>query len=731
MLADKLVTDVSNYVLEIQNLKTEGKILRVKTILSGKELKKEYGFLESLDISAEPSAATAFCGIKNIEFTKDDILVIICSGKGNFNPEVLDMEGQLGNLGTGTDTLLEYSAFVEKDPEKAKVIRGRELLNSVEIGDQKKFNFLMAMQKSNRGSVSLEERDSGGNTPLCLAAAKGADEFTAKLLEAGARVSAKNRDDETPLILACLQKNQKETREMDLPDLAWSRMQEDVEGGENTWKEEEMEGNYSNVVYRLLENGADIFQRDGEGRGVLLAAIESEDTRTISMILNKSRELCEEELNEIEEVGKLEKLENEMEKRWKEAKTETEMFDALCGQIDLDVRSSVTSGRRELWKKIKDKYLRLFENQSGTSPLARAIEKDERELAEDLIEWIIFLEGNPFEMQKNGWSVLIPAMAKGEEDTLFLLKKIMQYTKDMKQCSPINERYRGYTPLHLIARMKGKKTKDLIQLIVRFEEDMEKEDIFGKLPLELAIISRNDEAAALLVNLGKKKHEEKMERNNEAIKASNRGDMDRLEKLMGKMDTIGIPKSVNSRLLFKILKRAKEDQRRIYLIYECVKNFHENIEAETGETSFAGGLHSLVELNDDYDWDYQEIVNCTSSPPYILKKMIELGVNLEETDSEGRTALLYAIEARLEKAAIMLVKGGAKTDSGTGRGETALELAEKWGMEDLKDWLEDPKGMEKMEEKLKERFGSGKQEKKFSDEEREFIKREFIKKIRK
>ncbi len=164
--------------------------------------------------------------------------------------------------------------------------------------------------------------------------------------------------------------------------------------------------------------------------------------------------------------------------------------------------------------------------------------------------------------------------------------------------------------------------------------------------------------------------------------------MDEAHKL-GIENGIIEPQSVNSRILFKTLHNAKTDMEKHNAVYECVRNYNAK-----GETDFplSWGLHPLAELNGKYDWDFQqelmEHAEEYKTLSYILNKLIELGVDLEETDSEERTALIYAIEAGLEKAAIMLVRGGANTDDKTKEGETALELAEKKGMEGLKKWME-------------------------------------------
>lgn len=205
-LADKLVTDVSNYLLSLERLKLED-ALRVNTILSGRKLKGEYEFVNSLGISAEPSAVTAFCGIDNMEFSKNDVLVLICSGRGNFNPDVLWSVGQASSLGVGTDTLLEYSAVVEHDPKRAMAIRGRELLNAVENSNHHSFNFLMAMRRSNPESVSLEELDKNGNSALGIAMVRGEFDMAISLMNAGAHMLENDASVVNKLLQEVVEKN--------------------------------------------------------------------------------------------------------------------------------------------------------------------------------------------------------------------------------------------------------------------------------------------------------------------------------------------------------------------------------------------------------------------------------------------------------------------------------------------------------------------------------------------
>ncbi len=390
-LADKLETDVSNYLVSLERLISEN-ILRVKTLLSGKELKEEYESINSLGISAEPSAVTAFCGIKNFGLGKNSIIVIINSGRGNFNPDIVESIGQENKLGVGTSTLLEYSALVERDPEKAKRIRGRKLLEAVKNNDNKTFTFFMAENKSNPDNVSLEERDDKGNTPLCLAAAKGFANFTERLLRQGADNTVINNEGKTPLMLACMQKDIKELERRKeistVGDLAVAYLRQDLEGiteeliDEKYWTDRY----YVKVVCNLLENGADIFQRDYEGRGMLLAAIEGENRQIISEILKKAREIYEKEVKEIEE--EFDGIEKEDE--------EPETFDKLMGLVCNDIFRAGMPSKKELLNKIKNKHLKLFENQAGTSPLICAIDKEDEELAEILIEHTVSLGGKPF-----------------------------------------------------------------------------------------------------------------------------------------------------------------------------------------------------------------------------------------------------------------------------------------------------------------------------------------------
>lgn len=509
-----------------------------------------------------------------------------------------------------------------------------------------------------------EERDAEGNTPLCITASRGYSGRTVELLKHGADISAKNKQGRTPLMLACLQ--------------------DGVDKGKGEYSEKSIENRYLGVIESLLENGSDIFERDNGGMGALSAAIRGGDKYAPYAICRRAGELYSKEMKKAK-------------KKFLEEK-KNEGSEGLPKRDD-DEKLEGT------YLEIQYRFSDLFENEAGLNPLMYTIMKKDFELSEMLIKLTIMMRGNPFEEKYNRKSALTVALDEGEECTLFILEQMEKHKEAIEaRCNLTSFNMdtpakNGMTPLCMIASLRNEKSVEIINRMVKLGADIEKESLAGQTPLEIAIKNKNVEVATSFVDIGNKKHEKNMKKYEEVWAAIDSGDMDKAYKLKIK-NAVMRPQSVNSKVLFKTLKRAKKDRKKVEAVDECVRNYNKRKEAETGETSLDWGVHGLVEMNDDYDWDYQTGIGIPRSPPYMLEKIIELGIDLEETDSEGRTALIYAIDAGLEKAAIMLVEGGAKTDVATNQGKAVLDLAEEKGMEDLKKWVNDPKEMRAQQEEI-------------------------------
>jgi threonine dehydratase len=83
-IADKLVNAYSKFRELFNGLLKEG-LAGLMTIDSEKEISHEYGYLNSIGIDVEPSAAVAFCGAEKYGLSPDDTAVIINTGKGVFD----------------------------------------------------------------------------------------------------------------------------------------------------------------------------------------------------------------------------------------------------------------------------------------------------------------------------------------------------------------------------------------------------------------------------------------------------------------------------------------------------------------------------------------------------------------------------------------------------------------------------------------------------------------------
>lgn len=87
-IADKLVNGYSKFKPIIKKFIEKGRVELIKVDES--EIYKEYNYLNSIGISVEPSAAVAFCGAEKYNLKRDDIVVIVNTGKGIYNQKAID-----------------------------------------------------------------------------------------------------------------------------------------------------------------------------------------------------------------------------------------------------------------------------------------------------------------------------------------------------------------------------------------------------------------------------------------------------------------------------------------------------------------------------------------------------------------------------------------------------------------------------------------------------------------
>jgi threonine dehydratase len=87
-IADKLVSGYSKFKPLVKKLVDEGR-MELRAIAEG-NLAREYGWLNMHGISAEPSAAAAFCGALKYDLKPTDIVVIINTGKGIYDQSAVE-----------------------------------------------------------------------------------------------------------------------------------------------------------------------------------------------------------------------------------------------------------------------------------------------------------------------------------------------------------------------------------------------------------------------------------------------------------------------------------------------------------------------------------------------------------------------------------------------------------------------------------------------------------------
>lgn len=87
-IADKLVNSYSKFKGFVRRFVEEGKI-ELLTVSEG-EIEREYGYLNRIGLSCEPSAAAAFAGAIKYGIKQDDIVVIVNTGKGVYDQDAVD-----------------------------------------------------------------------------------------------------------------------------------------------------------------------------------------------------------------------------------------------------------------------------------------------------------------------------------------------------------------------------------------------------------------------------------------------------------------------------------------------------------------------------------------------------------------------------------------------------------------------------------------------------------------
>lgn len=175
--ADKLQTGFSSYELLVRTLVQDG-IADIR-VVDGDSIIERCKFLMKMGIDVEPSAAVAFIGALQYGFTKEDRVVIVGSGNGNYwGVEESGSRRDKKKLEIGLGRKREEAAYVVEDRGTKMAHLANDLHNAILNGDIKKFDELLA------DSAPTDWTDDLGSCPLSIAISKGNAEMVKKLIKA-------------------------------------------------------------------------------------------------------------------------------------------------------------------------------------------------------------------------------------------------------------------------------------------------------------------------------------------------------------------------------------------------------------------------------------------------------------------------------------------------------------------------------------------------------------------
>jgi ankyrin repeat protein len=180
--------------------------------------------------------------------------------------------------------LLAWQSFAARSARAADPARpalpSAEFVQAIRDGDTKRVSILLS------AGANVNARDPEGNTPLILAALYARPDCVELLLKKGADPNAANKAGVTPLIRAAT-----DHEKAKLLLAAGAKVQVHTELGNTPLILAARRSGNNRTVRLLLDQGADVKERNRLGVSALLAAAASGDLATVRMLLDKGAEV--------------------------------------------------------------------------------------------------------------------------------------------------------------------------------------------------------------------------------------------------------------------------------------------------------------------------------------------------------------------------------------------------------------------------------------------------------
>ncbi|TNE27707.1 MAG: hypothetical protein EP349_08870 [Alphaproteobacteria bacterium] len=245
---------------------------------------------------------------------------------------------------------------------------------------------------------------------------------------------------------------------------------------------------------------------------------------------------------------------------------------------------------------------------------------------------------------KRGITPLIQAVKRGSVDTAKTLL-------DLKADATAQEE-NGYSPLHISLWHNNQDMIDLLlnrkEVLLSLNEDKSKQD--GYTPLMVAVTHSNYETVKRLVDLGANINDkDKTGKNAVALVLYNNKFENDIAQIMDYLLSKGsdIPRNVPGQIAPRYNNRGSYDPRDGYRPIN--DNFNNNTGAENGMPSNPDYmLHKLIEEDGSID---------------LIRKLLDGGMEIEETNRMGATPLGVAVEKMRYKVTQLLLDYGAKTEN--------------------------------------------------------------------
>ncbi|MDD3469930.1 MAG: ankyrin repeat domain-containing protein [Thermoguttaceae bacterium] len=236
----------------------------------------------SMAVDSEPKGGASKAGTRrSIRYTLPVIFSLLAVGGYGWLSIQTEFDGNLFSQ----PWQFSWNRPVPRD--EASLIRDSEihsLTQAAELGR------VEVVQKMLRDGVSATQKDENGNTALHLAAQRGFVEVMKVLLDAGADPNATNTVNNTALLSAVSNLQSEEVVALLLKYGAKIPTSYDSTGGNTELHFAARCGN-SDTCELLLDAGADINARNGQGETALFFAIDSKDSETTQFLIDRGADV--------------------------------------------------------------------------------------------------------------------------------------------------------------------------------------------------------------------------------------------------------------------------------------------------------------------------------------------------------------------------------------------------------------------------------------------------------